>query len=329
MRAEAERDVRVRIAPDVERVRVVEHRLVAVRRRIQQDHAITCTCTAVPAIDASRVAVRKKLLSGVTQRMSSSTAPGISAGSAAIASHSSGWRVELDQPACDDGARRLRTARDEQARLLHHDRLLDRAAAELDRWPRSTRDRPAACARRSSASGPSRLANSMIAAAHVHHQRLVVEDAVDAHQPLRPRPHLGPVLVAEAEQVRGEPRRERRGEVVDDLELAASDERVDEIVDDASDHRFESLHRLRREPPGDERALLVVRGIVLGDHVLFLRRDPRAVATASSRTRPPAARRRSAVACCTTAHISFASSRQTGRSARIARNASCMPSMSA
>ena len=53
-----------------------------------------------------------------------------------------------------------------------------------------------------------------------------------------------------------------------------ADEPVDEVVDDRRDHRLESLHRLRREAAGDERALLVVRGIVLGDHVLFLRRDP-------------------------------------------------------
>ena len=47
---------------------------------------------------ASRVAVRKKLLSGVTQRIISSTAFGMSDGSAAIASQSSGWFVSSTSP---------------------------------------------------------------------------------------------------------------------------------------------------------------------------------------------------------------------------------------
>ena len=49
-----------------------------------------------------------------------------------------------------------------------------------------------------------------------------------------------PCVVAEAEQVRGEPRRERRGEVVDDVELAALDEAVDEVVDDRGRSRGSS-----------------------------------------------------------------------------------------
>ena len=88
-------------------------------------------------------------------------------------------------------------------------------------------------------------------------------------------------LLAEAEEVRRQPRRERCRKVVDDLELAVVDETVDEVVNGCIDRALEPLHRLRREPARDERALLVVRRIVLGDHVLFLRRDARPVATAA------------------------------------------------
>ena len=47
---------------------------------------------------SSRVAERKKLLSGVTQRMTSSTSPGTSAGSAAAASHWSGCSASTARP---------------------------------------------------------------------------------------------------------------------------------------------------------------------------------------------------------------------------------------
>ena len=46
----------------------------------------------------SRTAVRKKLLSGLTQRMSSSTAPGTSSGSAAMSSHWSEWAHSSARP---------------------------------------------------------------------------------------------------------------------------------------------------------------------------------------------------------------------------------------
>ena len=82
------------------------------------------------------------------------------------------------------------------------------------------------------------------------------------------------MLLAEAEQACGHPRREGRRKVVDDFHLAPVDERVDEIGDDGVDLRFEALYRLRGEAPGDERTLVVVRRVVLGDHVLFLRRNP-------------------------------------------------------
>jgi len=70
-------------------------------------------------------------------------------------------------------------------------------------------------------------------------------------------------------------------EIVDDFELAAVDEAVDEIVDRCVDGGFEPLDCLGREPPRDQRPLCVVRGVVLGDHVLLLRRDARPVATAA------------------------------------------------
>ena len=51
-----------------------------------------------PATSMSAVAVRKKLLSGVTQRISSSTAAGTRVGSAAMASHWSGWSASAARP---------------------------------------------------------------------------------------------------------------------------------------------------------------------------------------------------------------------------------------
>ena len=112
---------------------------------------------------------------------------------------------------------------------------------------------------------------------HVHELVLVGGDRVDAHQPLRPTPHRLPLIVAEAEKVRGELGGERRREFVDEFHLAAFGDRLEEFVDHRLDHRFEALHRLGREAPSDERTLVVVRGIVLGDHVLFVHRDARAV----------------------------------------------------
>ena len=135
--------------------------------------------------------------------------------------------------------------------------------------------------RRSSAIGPITAANSMIAPIMSVISAGSFDDAVDAHQPLGPRAHRCGVLVAEAEQVRGHARRERRGQLVDELELTVVDEPVDELVDHAADHRLEPLHRLRREPARDQRPLRVVHGIVLGDHVLFHGRDARAVTAAA------------------------------------------------
>ena len=80
MGAEAEPDVRIRVASDVEAERVVEHRLVTVGRRVEQDHPVAGRRRPGSPMWVSTAAVRKKLLSGVTQRIISSTASGMLAG---------------------------------------------------------------------------------------------------------------------------------------------------------------------------------------------------------------------------------------------------------
>ena len=183
------------------------------------------SATRVPAMSASRVAVRNKLLSGVTQRMSSSTAAG---DQRRIGRHRFpvvGMLREFDEPARDDSARRLRAAGDEQAGLLHDDLVAHRAAVELARSPRSPNRSSALAPRRCSTSGSSTALNSVMAPIMSMSLSWSVSDRVDAHQPLRPTPHRLPLIVAEAEKVRGELGGERRREFVDEFHLAAFGDR--------------------------------------------------------------------------------------------------------
>ena len=88
-------------------------------------------------------------------------------------------------------------------------------------------------------------------------------------------------ILAEAEEMSRQPRRERCREVAHDLELTTVNELVDEITHGCIDGAFETLHRLRREPARHELTLRAVCRIVLRDHVLFLRSNARSVTTAA------------------------------------------------
>ena len=97
--AEAEGHVRVGAAGDVEGVGVVEDRLVAVGRRVEEEELLARPDRVRRPSSTSRVAVRAMFLIGDTQRSISSTAPGMSpAGSAASRASWSGWASSSSTP---------------------------------------------------------------------------------------------------------------------------------------------------------------------------------------------------------------------------------------
>ncbi len=84
MRPEAEGDVFVRLAIDVEPERIVEHRLVAVGRRIAEKELVALRPAAAFRVAVSTTTWRAMFLIGDTHRSISSTVPSMWAlGSAA------------------------------------------------------------------------------------------------------------------------------------------------------------------------------------------------------------------------------------------------------
>ena len=114
--AEAEREVRVRVAVDAERERVVEHLLVAVRRRRRRARRCSPARILTPRTSASSVAMRVKWMIGLTQRRISSTASGSRSGSARSFSHCVAVLGEREQAAADRVAGGLVAGLDDAAR---------------------------------------------------------------------------------------------------------------------------------------------------------------------------------------------------------------------
>ena len=103
MHAEAEGEVLVRLAPDVEAERVGVDVLVAVGRRVRQQHRRRRARSGGRASSYGVVQLRMKCLTGVTQRMISSTAVGISDGSSRSRCSWSGFSTRAcSPPAIDD-----------------------------------------------------------------------------------------------------------------------------------------------------------------------------------------------------------------------------------
>ena len=83
----------------------------------------------------STAAVRKKLLSGVTQRIISSMAAGIAVGVGGQRLPLVGVIAERPQASGDQGAGGLGATRDEQARLVHDRFGVEVLAVDGRRWP--------------------------------------------------------------------------------------------------------------------------------------------------------------------------------------------------
>ncbi len=234
---------------------------------------------AWPATVVAAVAVRKKLLSGVTQRMSSSTAPGTRLGSFASASHWSGCSQKVARPRAMTV--RVVSAPPEMTRPGLVDERLDAERAPVDLGVRPGAHEVVG---RAGLAGLDRLGEDRDELHDRRHEPrrrgLVGDRLVVAHQPLRPRRDVGPVLLGEPEQVRGEAGRELRRELGHDLELTGLEEAGDEAVDAVDEERLEGADGLGGEAARDQPALRGVPGIVERDHVVLAAREERAVALA-------------------------------------------------
>ncbi len=197
--------------------------------------------------------------------------------------------AEHAQAATDRRASRLGATRDEQARLVHDRVVLHRAAAH--RRVRPHRDERVV---RLVAEPRHRVVEVRLELGDRGHHALhhlstpVAHDRVETHHPLRPRLEVTPAVLREAEEVGGVATRELRGERVHNLHLASISDRVEQLVDECPQRLLLGDDAARREAPGDERALLGMPRVVLGDHVVLFRRPHRAVAaTADEDGRPP------------------------------------------
>ena len=206
------------------------------------------------------------LLSGVTQRMTSSTRPGTSAGSAAAASHWSGCSARIARPR----AMAVRVVSAPPAMKSPVSCIIV-IGVHVGRRPGGDEVVGGAAAA---------LAGDLLeervelhdGAHHAHERVLVAGDGVRAHEPLRPGLDVLPAVLREAEEVGREPRRELGGEVVHHLQPALIGDGVDQLVDPGLEEGLVLLHGTGREPPAHQASLLQVLGIVEGDHVRLVER---------------------------------------------------------
>ena len=108
----------------------------------------------------------------------------------------------------------------------------------------------------------------------------VVGRGVEAHDRLGPVLHVVPTVLGKAEQHRDEPAGERGCERLDDLDLTLHGDRVEQLVDGRSQPRLMLASGARGEPAGHQAALLLVRRIVHGDDVDLFGCPPRPVPAA-------------------------------------------------
>jgi hypothetical protein len=89
--------------------------------------------------------------------------------------------------------------------------------------------------------------------------------ATGQHRDLGPLLALGGQLGREPEELADDPRRQRRGEVRDDVTAAVRGDRVDEIGDDPADVVLMLLHGTRREAASHEPPLVLMERVVVVD----------------------------------------------------------------
>ena len=294
VRAEAEGEMVVRRALDIEGERIGEDRGVAVRGRVEEQQLALPLAMRWPRSSTSRVAVRAMFWIGVTQRSISSTAVGIFVGSALRRAALLGMPQQLVHAAADDVPRRLVAADQDQQRF--HQQLVvvephpvdlgvDEDADQIVlRLLTGGRRAPAIGSRGTRGTRPARVPASPGSV-------LPLEPSISSDHSSRSR--VG--VRVDPEHVADDDERQPRGDVLDEVEAAARLGALDEIDADLADARLALGDAPRREPLVHQRAALLVERVVEVDHVRHRRRVgahalPRC-RTSAGRARPRAHRR--------------------------------------